>query len=151
MLETNPDSELNTITNAALGLLARREYSTGELQERLARRTKNQDLVDTVLAALQEQGLQSDERFSEHFVRYKIDQGKGPHRIKQDLRQKHVPDDLIDRFVSNDSEFWAERAAEVYSRKFKDLPLKDEKDKAKRLRFMVSRGFSAHQVFDLIG
>ncbi len=147
----NFDPELNTLTNAALGLLARREYSKGELQERLNRRSSNSELVFHVIEALEEQGLQSDERFSEHFVRYRIDQGKGPHRIKQDLRQKHVPDTLIEQFVSNDSEFWAERAAEVYSRKFKDTPLADEKDKAKRLRFMVSRGFSAHLVFDLIG
>lgn len=151
MNETSTDPELNKLTNAALGLLSRREYSKGELQERLSRRVSNPDIVDHVLDALEEQGLQSDERFSEHFVRYRIGQGKGPHSIKQDLRRKQVPDHLIEQFVSNDPDFWAERAAEVYSRKYKDQPLEDEKDRAKRLRFMVSRGFSAHQIFALIG
>lgn len=144
------DPELNKLTNAALALLARREYSQGELRERLARKSTDSQLVEIVIEALQEQGLQSDLRFCENFVRYRIEQGKGPHKIRQDLRQKYISDALIQQCISDDAVFWSERAADIYMRKFKDKPPESEKERAKRLRFMVARGFSAHQVYDLI-
>lgn len=144
------DAELHKLTNSALGLLARREYSRGELKERLYRRSDDFSLVDQVLDALEEQGLQSDARFTESFVRYRIDQGKGPIKIRQDLRQKHISSETIQTFLEQDEEFWTEKASSVYSRKFSGSPLSDDKDIAKRLRFMVSRGFSAHQIYPLI-
>jgi len=150
MSEDQIDAQRNTLTNAALALLARREYSRGELQERLVRKSSRLDLIEEILDTLEEQGLQSDERFSEHFVRYRIDQGKGPHCIRRDLRQKSISDTLISQHVPDDPDFWVEKATQVYARKFKQNPLNDEKDKAKRLRFMVSRGFSAHQVYPLM-
>lgn len=146
--------ELNRLTNAALGLLARREYSRGELSERLARRSEDQDLIGHVLDALQEQGLQSDQRFCESFVRFRVSQGKGPVRIKQDLRMKKLDAELIDHHLQDisgdDHDFWRLRAAEVYDRKFSDLPVNNDKERAKRLRFLVARGFSAQLAYSLI-
>jgi len=149
-LSINTDGELHSLTNAALGLLARREYSRGELFERLSRRSENAVLVEQVLESLQEQGLQSDQRFVEHFVRYRIGQGKGPIKIRQDLRQKAVSDELIRLHLDQDTEFWSEKAEELYHRKYGQNALKDDKDFAKRLRFMVSRGFQAHLIYPLI-
>lgn len=144
------DDELNNLTNTALGLLARREYSKGELRERLSKRSSNTSLIDQVLEALSEQGLQSDERFSEGFVRYRINQGKGPLKIRQDLRLKRVSTEDIDRFLDQDDDFWVAHASDVYNRKFSDIPIQNEKDMAKRLRFLVSRGFSAQMVFSIL-
>lgn len=144
------DPQLHKLTNAALGLLARREYSRGELEERLLRRSSDQRIVDQVLDALAEQGMQSDQRFTENFVRYRIAQGKGPIRIRQDLRQKQISSEHIDQHLDQDADFWAHCAKEVYSRKYGCQAFNGEKDFAKRLRFMVSRGFSAQQVYPLI-
>lgn len=149
-LSINTDAELHTLTNAALGLLARREYSRGELFERLSRRSDNVALIEQVLDALAEQGLQSDERFAENFVRYRIEQGKGPIKIRQDLRQKHVSDELVSLHLDQDKEFWADRAEQLYLRKYGETALNGDKDFAKRLRFMVSRGFSAQLIYPLI-
>lgn len=144
------DAELHRLTNAALGLLARREYSRGELEEKLGRRSQDAALIDQVLDALEEQGLQSDERFTEHFVRYRVSQGKGPIKIRQDLRMKHISSRQIDDCLDQDDEFWREQAFQVYQRKFSGAPVNDDKDFAKRLRFMVSRGYSAHLIYPLI-
>lgn len=144
------DAELNKLTNRALGLLARRDYSREELRERLSRQVPNEQVVDQVLDALEEQGLQSDARFCECFVRYRIDQGKGPLKIRQDLRQKGIPTELIEYHLNQDSEFWLTRAKQVYLRKFATRPIDDDKDFAKRLRFLVSRGFGAHDVYPIL-
>lgn len=144
------DAELHKLSNVALGLLARREYSRGELVERLARRSNNEVLIGQVLDALVEQGLQSDQRFAENFVRYRIEQGKGPLKIRQDLRQKHIDSALIDATLDQEPEFWSDCAERVYTRKFGNKALDGDKDFARRLRFMVSRGFSAQQTYPLI-
>ena len=151
MLSDSPkDAELSRLTNAALALLARREYARGELQERLQRRSDDAELIEQILDALIERGLQSDERFCESFVRYRIHQGKGPAKIRQDLRLKRISSELLDQVLPYDNEFWVEKAEETYRQKFKDSSVVNDKDKAKRLRFMVSRGFSAAMVFPLI-
>ncbi len=151
MLDTKPreEGERNRLTNAALALLVRRDHSRGELCERLSR-SSDSALVEEVLDHLADQGLQSDERFCESFVRYRIDQGKGPAKIRQDLRQKHVSSDFIDRALDRESEFWVQRAQQTYQQKYKGVAIADAKEKARRLRFMVSRGFSAAMVFPLM-
>lgn len=151
MCESLPSKdEQNRLTNTALRLLARREYSRGELSERLARSSSDSNLISQVLDTLSRQGLQSDERFTENFIKYRIDQGKGPIKIRQDLRLKQISDDNIERFLDQNPEFWADLASSVYSRKYGNEPLSGDKDLAKRLRFMVSRGFSAQAVYSLI-
>ena len=143
-------AEQNVLTNSALRLLARREYSRGELRERLQRRSSNFELIEQVLDALAEQGLQSDERFTENFVRYRTEQGKGPIKIRQDLRQKQIDDKHIEGFLVQDESFWVTKAESVYQRKFGEGAPEGEKEFAKRIRFMVSRGFSAQTAYSLI-
>ena len=47
------------------------------------------------VAQLVDDGLQSDERFTEAFVRSRINQGKGPARIRADLRERGINDAVI--------------------------------------------------------
>lgn len=148
MFEDN--TQQSKVMTAAVALLARREHSQAELKERLARRCDDMSVVDKTLAKLVEQGLQSDERFCEHFVRYRINQGKGPFVIRSDLRQKGLSEDLVQQHLDFDDDFWSEKAEAVFSKKFGYSPVEEQKERAKRLRFMVSRGFPAHLVYPLI-
>ena len=84
------------IRRAAIDLLARREHSFKELQDKLCRRFAAVELVELVelveqqLNTLVADGLQSDRRFCEIFVRSKSGQGQGPQRISQQLRQRGI-------------------------------------------------------------
>jgi len=144
------DSGVNRVMTAALAILARREYSQAELKERLSRRCDDLSLVEQTLEMLVERGLQSDERFCESFVRYRIDQGKGPFVIRSDLRKKGLSDELVQQHLDHDDDFWTSQSERVYSRKFGASPVENDRERAKRLRFMVSRGFPAHLVYPLI-
>ncbi|WP_158224568.1 regulatory protein RecX [Agaribacterium haliotis] len=141
------------LLNQALALLARREYSRAELTQKLGQKCDDLRQVEALLDSLAEQGLQSDERFSEAFVRYRVEQGKGPLRIRQDLRQKGIAETRISELIEHYADQWFEQAFEVYVRKFKlDAPT-EAKDKAKRLRFLHARGFSpdiAYRVLDRV-
>ncbi len=142
-------SEDQAIKNAALSLLARREHSKQELLSKLSRKFSDAEKVEKQLANLAEQNLQSEERFVELFIRSKKGQGKGPKFIKQELRQRGISEYLIAAYIYEEDENWFELAADVYAKKFANTPIEDIKEKARRVRFMVSRGFTPDSVFRL--
>lgn len=126
------------IRRAALNLLARRDYSRTELVTRLARRFGNDPAIQEVLEQLAAEGLQSDARFAESFVRYRRAQGKGPNRIVMDLRAKGVVLENLDA----DTDSWLQQAQLVYEKKFASAEIADASDYARRLKFLLYRGFS---------
>jgi regulatory protein len=149
-VSSHDDNGVSRLMTASIALLARREHSRAELEARLARRCDDHQLIQKTIERLQEQGLQSDERFCEQFVRYRIGQGKGPFVIRSDLRQKGLSDELITKHLNFDDAYWSEQSERVYQKKFGSRSVGDDRDRAKRLRFMVSRGFPAHLVYPLI-
>ncbi len=55
----------------AVALLSRREHSEQELRRKLAKYTDDVQQIDTVIARLQKENWQSDERFAENFVLFR--------------------------------------------------------------------------------
>ena len=142
--------EEKAIKNAALSLLARREHSKQELKTKLTRRFQDAYQVEEQISQLAEADLQSEERFVEAFIRAKKNAGKGPKFIQQELRQRGVSEFLIASYIYENDEDWQTLASDVYHKKFAGLPIENANDKAKRIRFMVSRGFSPDSVFRIL-
>ncbi len=74
----------------AMDFLARREYGQTELIKKLADKGFERDVAAQAVTQLTEEGLQSDQRFAESFVQSRINQGKGPVRIRLDLGQRGI-------------------------------------------------------------
>lgn len=140
MLETESD-----IKNAALGLLARREHSVKELMTKLAGRCADEDMLDNVIFSLQESGYVSDQRFVESFLRQRVNQGYGPKKIQFDMRDKGISADMLDLAMQEQEIDWFALALDVYRRKFRSEESFDAKGYAKRMRYMMQRGFDAEQ------
>ncbi|OMH28375.1 regulatory protein RecX [Motiliproteus sp. MSK22-1] len=138
------------IRNSALGLLARREHSRKELVDKLMRRTRDLGQVESLLDQLHEQGLQSDSRFAESFVRSRVSRGQGPSRIQQDLRQRGVCQDIISRVMEEQDVDWYRVALEVRCKRFGMEKPVDRKAYAQQVRFLLYRGFSYDQVQEAI-
>ena len=130
----------------SLDLLARREHSRWELERKLAARGFERAVVDTVLDKLAEQSLQSDERFVQALVYSRIQRGQGPLRIRADLAQRGVADELAGAYLERDDQIWAERAAEVHRRRFGEGSPREPKLIAKQMRFLAGRGFTQPQI-----
>ena len=62
-------SEVSQARYSAMNLLARREHSYVELERKLKQRGFADSVIEQALQRLQEQGLQSDQRFVESFIR----------------------------------------------------------------------------------
>ena len=126
--------------------LARREHGRGELLDKLTRFGFDADVADDAVAQLVDDGLQSDSRFAEAFVRSRINQGKGPVRIRTDLRERGLGGSAIDLALEEADEDWYALACEVRLKKFGPDTPSDFRDKAKQMRFLQSRGFEPDQI-----
>ena len=135
------------LRQSALGLLCRREYSRHELHQRLQRQAVSSEQVETVLAQLEQQGLQSDQRFAESFVRSRIARGQGAVRIGQELRQKGVDEQVRAQVLEACEQDWFELAADVRQRRFGDALTDEPRLRAKQLRFLLYRGFTQEQAY----
>jgi len=103
-------------------------------------------VADDAVAQLVEDGLQSDVRFADAFVRSRINQGKGPAKIRADLREKGVNDGVAEDGIREAEQDWYALAVEVRLKKFGAERPEDFKEKARQMRFLQSRGFDQDQI-----
>ncbi|MDG1705270.1 MAG: regulatory protein RecX [Porticoccaceae bacterium] len=134
------------IRSAAMDLLTGREFSRAELAKKLDKRFDSDPAIASELDRLQEEGLQSDQRFTEAFLRSRIYLGHGLARIRLDVRQKGIGDDLFNAAVEATDTDWFRLAREVADRKFGRSPATEQKDRARRMRFLQYRGFNFDQI-----
>jgi regulatory protein len=129
------------VRKKAMDFLARREYGRGELENKLCKAGFDAEAVAKALAHLTDEGLQSDERFAESFMQSRINQGKGPVRIRLDLQERGLHSSLIDAVLENCAEDWFRLARAVRQRKFGATLPSDFKERARQMRFLQYRGF----------
>ena len=138
------------ILQRAYDLLARREHSRAELTYKLARIEPDPVLLETVLDKLCQEGLQSDERFTESFVHHCMNKGQGSLKINQALQQRGVAEHLIDTALHDQRIDWLSLAEQVRVKKYGlEIP-KDYKNKARQSRFLYSRGFNQDVINQLL-
>lgn len=130
---------------AAMRLLAMREHTRLELRNKLKRAHASTD-IEQALKSLAEQGLQSDERYTQLYVELRRNKGYGPLRICADLREKGVDEVLIDSYVDETDSSWSSLLQQVVTKKYGEQPPADQKDMAKRGRFLSYRGFPSHLI-----
>ena len=139
-----PKEPKHSARDDIIALLARREYSASELDDRLRRKGHEAEAIDTALTALQEEGLQSDARFTEHFVRSHVARGQGAIKIASALYQRGIDAAMARQALADSETDWFSLACEVLARRFSD-PGHTPAEQAKRLRYLASRGFNGEQ------
>ena len=70
----------------------------------------------------------------------------GAGRIRQDLKSKGVDRETIERISSEDE---LERARAILARKYRE-PVATREERARRMRFLQSRGFASEIIFKLL-
>ena len=135
----------------AVRLLARREHSRRELRLKLEARGFDAAAITPALDELERQGLLSEARFVESYVRSRREKGFGPLRIGAELREKGVSGALIDRHLDPDDPEWLSRARALHARRYPEGVTGDRKELARRLRFLTGRGFSTGVAWAAMG
>ncbi|MGB1271333.1 MAG: regulatory protein RecX [Endozoicomonas sp.] len=144
-----PEMTLVNLRLSAMNLLARREFTRKELSRKLGYLTNDSGLIDEALNRLEAEGLLSNHRFVETFIRSRLNRGHGPVRIRQDLRQKGCDDDAISVALEETEVDWFELAESTRQKKFGEAAPSEPKEKARQIRFLQYRGFPAGVVMEL--
>lgn len=134
-----------SVREAAMDYLSRREHSTHELTQKLLAKEYESEEVHAALESLSQEGLLSDERFTEAFVYYRMQRGSGPFKIHAELRQKGVSDAMIAQFLDERDSAWLNVAQDVRVKKFGPALPSDIKEKVRQARFLQQRGFTHEQ------
>ena len=131
----------------AMDLLARREHSRLELYQKLKHKKFEPNIINAELDKLSDEGLQSDERFAEAFLRSRIDKGKGPNIILSELLQRGVDELLVSNVLESISEGqWCEVAYETMNKKLGNESELDYDKQLKLMKFLNNRGFTRSQI-----
>lgn len=143
-MKEDPDTP-GELRARALRLLARREHSRAELARKLAPRAESPEALQSLLDSLEQRKQLSDQRFAAERA-HVLSRKYGAARIRHDLKAKGVDPELVDP-VSTEGEL--ERARGILERKYHE-PAATREERAKRMRFLQSRGFSSEIIFKLL-
>jgi regulatory protein len=149
---TSTVADTATLRRRAMDLLARREHSESELFEKLRQRFPVAQVNDirAVVTRLREQGLQSDERFAEAFVRSRQQRGYGPMLIAQQLRQRGLEASCIELALSVPEERWLDVLLPLLEGRCGGALPEDAPARQKLQAFCYRRGFSADQIREAV-
>ena len=125
----------------ALTYLARREYTRAELEAKLSKYSEDTAEIRSILEEFERRGWLSEERVLEQLIQVR---GRkfGKARIAHEAREKGINEDLITNALPQMTANELDSAYIIWNRKFGKLPA-DMKERAKQIRFLLSRGFSA--------
>jgi len=130
---------------AAVAQLARRDFATGELRQKLERQGFHREVAAAVVAELIEERALDDGRYAENYVAYSVGRGQGPLRISADLKALGVPSELVEAALASGPD-WRVLAREVRARKFGAEPPEEWAEKTRQARFLQYRGFSSDHI-----
>ena len=94
------------------------------------------------------EGLQSDRRYAENYIRMRSGKGYGPQKIRVELGERGISTDLIDNALSDSEIDWREQAERVRSKKFGVECPQDWNERSRQMRFLQYRGFTTEQIQD---
>jgi len=138
-----------SINEVAIGLLSRREHSVLELKRKLTQKSFTEAEIEQSIQRLLDNNLLSEERFTESYINMRRRKGYGPVRIAQELRQRGIDGDFFEDYLDRNNTEWRVVMKRQYEKKYGDELAEDYAEKAKRAKYLQSRGFPLDWVFKL--
>jgi regulatory protein len=141
----HPDTSEAAARAVAIGLLARRDFASNELREKLDAKGFAPAAAAVVIADLTSTGLLNDERYARNYVAYHAGRGQGPVRIAVELRRRGLAAESIDAALVSGPD-WNALARRVCRAKFGSQPPANWAQRARQARFLQYRGFSSDHI-----
>ncbi len=129
-----------------LDLLSRREHSFKEVIYKLKDRVDCEEKLFEELTKLQNENLQSDERFAESYTRSRSIKGFGPEKISFELKSRGIKKSLINKIVYSDEFNWMEIIKKELNKKFIFSNDFADEDISRAKKFLLQRGFKFEQI-----
>lgn len=137
--ELQQTAELDKAYMRALDLLARRPRSCWEMEQYLKRKDYDVSVVAKTLKHLEDRELLNDEAFARSWVASRrLLKQTSKQRLKQELRQKRVADDLITLVLEEDEATDIEMLQGLIEKKRRQTKYQDDE---KLMQYLVRQGF----------
>jgi regulatory protein len=136
--------------SAAISLLARRDFASGELRGRLERNGFDAAIVASTISELLAERALNDARYAGNYVSYEAARGHGPVRIRAQLKALGLSGELIETALAGGPD-WQMLALEARLRKFGPGQPANWTQKARQARFLQYRGFSSDHIRSALG
>jgi len=136
-----------SLKSKAIGLLARREYARSELEQRLLAKGAAREELHPLLDELIAEGYLSDARYARAVAAQK-QRGYSRRRISEALKARGIARVDIDAALEATEVDDAAALRALWQRRFGRVPA-DERDKARQVRFLQSRGFALSAILKL--
>lgn len=142
--EASAEPTAADLRERALRLLARREHSRVELARKLEQAGFVASDIHSLLDEFEKKNWLSDRRFAESYVADHRTKA-GSIKLAYELRQRGVPDTIIEAVISDNRDSELVRAREIWRKKFDAAP-ENAAETARQMRFMQSRGFTSEVI-----
>ena len=133
----------------AIDFLSRRDYSYSELYTKLKKYTDDLDAIKAVVDEMVEKKYLNEERFIENFIHSK-NKKYGSLKIKHLLHDKVNNRELVNELYQQAEIDELNIAQQIWQRKFHGQVVTTANERAKQIRFMLSRGFSLDLILKLL-
>lgn len=142
---TELKDDVSAAVNAALALLARREYSQFELLAKLKAKY-TPEAAQQALERCLENNWQSDLRTADMLLRHAVFAKNGPKKLYMDLKAKRLSPELLHKLEDYPPD-WTHLAYEAAASRYKiiDKTEMDYQFKCRVRGFLYRRGFSTEQ------
>lgn len=135
------------LKNYVLWLLGRQEYSRRELTLKLQQKQATPEFIEALLDWCEEHNFINEQRYIEGFVRRHIAKKHGLKRIQSEAMAKRIDRTLLESVIESFEIDWFQLAQDAYLKKYSNSQDDfDHKEKAKRVRYLMYRGFSYEQI-----
>ena len=134
------DNEKATAKSYLYSMIARKARTEKEAKQKLKEKGYSLEASNYAINKAKEYGFLSDEDFAKNYVEVSS-RNKGSYRLKQELKQKGISDDLIgEALIEMDEDVERAQAEQLAERYLKGKTL-DDKTREKLFRYLVSRGY----------
>jgi regulatory protein len=134
-------------------ICSRQEQCRQDIRFKLLKWDVSESDSEQILRTLEQEGFIDHTRYADSFVSDKLRFNKwGKIKIRWMLRQKEIPEDIIERTISTiDEEEYIDLLTAELRKKMKSLTPRDKRDlKGKLLQFASQRGFEYEIIFKVI-
>ena len=137
-----------SLKGRALRLLSQREHSRQELERKLRPFEEVPGELAQALDFLQAKDFINEQRVLESVVNRRASK-LGASRVKQELQAKGLDPQAVSDALQGLRETELDRAREVWRKKF-GQPALDANERARQMRFLLTRGFAAEAVRSVV-
>lgn len=147
------DSAAHRAHEKALYLLEHRAHSKKELERKIARAEFDKDAAKAAADRMEELGLIDDEQYARRLTQELFTRKKfGVRRVKQELREKGIADEIIALVLeefSSETEETVEKIRELIERKY-PMAQEDEKVRRRAVAALQRYGYRLEDIFAVL-